>query len=320
VDARSHGSALRRAPPGRLAAPPARRSRLVHPRGAPLPLRAQHRLPRRRRRPALRARPRPRTSVVARGRRPGVDGARLRTRGGNQRQAAAWCDPGGRRRRRRAGVGARGRRGQWRLPAVERAAASAVHRAAALERGAIRRPRPAVAVGVDGGAAARRDAAARTRQRRPGLEPDGRDLHLPAAGDRRPRRCCGARLVGGVARSRGAQRAGVAARRRRLRLDLGRTGAARRRLAFGAGGALPGGGRRYAAEPPAHAAHAGGDAAPGRDRRTARRGGHRVGYQDAFGFSKVFKKVVGASPRDFRRREAEDRSSPWRFRPLALGR
>ncbi len=45
-----------------------------------------------------------------------------------------------------------------------------------------------------------------------------------------------------------------------------------------------------------------------------------VGYQDAFGFSKVFKKVVGTSPREFRRQQAEDRASPWRFRPLAHGR
>jgi AraC-like DNA-binding protein len=46
---------------------------------------------------------------------------------------------------------------------------------------------------------------------------------------------------------------------------------------------------------------------------------HTVGYQDAFGFSKVFKKVVGTSPREFRRRAAEDRASPWRFRPRAHG-
>jgi AraC-like DNA-binding protein len=45
-----------------------------------------------------------------------------------------------------------------------------------------------------------------------------------------------------------------------------------------------------------------------------------VGYQDAFGFSKVFKKVVGTSPREFRRQQTEDLASPWRFRPLAHGR
>lgn len=37
-----------------------------------------------------------------------------------------------------------------------------------------------------------------------------------------------------------------------------------------------------------------------------------VGYQDAFSFSKVFKKTVGVPPRDFRRRDAADRASPWR--------
>lgn len=39
-----------------------------------------------------------------------------------------------------------------------------------------------------------------------------------------------------------------------------------------------------------------------------------VGYQDAFGFSKVFKRTVGESPRAFRQRDAADRSSPWRIR------
>ena len=37
-----------------------------------------------------------------------------------------------------------------------------------------------------------------------------------------------------------------------------------------------------------------------------------VGYQDAFGFSKVFKKAVGLPPREFRRRDAADRASPFR--------
>jgi AraC-like DNA-binding protein len=37
-----------------------------------------------------------------------------------------------------------------------------------------------------------------------------------------------------------------------------------------------------------------------------------VGYSDAFGFSKVFKREVGLSPRDFRRQDAADRQSPWR--------
>ena len=39
-----------------------------------------------------------------------------------------------------------------------------------------------------------------------------------------------------------------------------------------------------------------------------------VGYQDAFGFSKVFKRTVGMSPKAFRQQEAQERSDPWRFR------
>lgn len=38
-----------------------------------------------------------------------------------------------------------------------------------------------------------------------------------------------------------------------------------------------------------------------------------VGYQDAFGFSKVFKRVVGTSPAAFRKLDADERAHPWRF-------
>lgn len=39
----------------------------------------------------------------------------------------------------------------------------------------------------------------------------------------------------------------------------------------------------------------------------------QVGYQDAFGFSKVFKRTVGIAPKEFRRRDMADRASPWRL-------
>lgn len=38
-----------------------------------------------------------------------------------------------------------------------------------------------------------------------------------------------------------------------------------------------------------------------------------VGYQDAFGFSKVFKRTTGLSPREFRQRDRAERDMPWRF-------
>ena len=38
-----------------------------------------------------------------------------------------------------------------------------------------------------------------------------------------------------------------------------------------------------------------------------------VGYQDAFSFSKVFKRTVGVAPRDFRRQDVQDRASGWRI-------
>ncbi|ROM55150.1 hypothetical protein BK648_06530 [Pseudomonas poae] len=39
-----------------------------------------------------------------------------------------------------------------------------------------------------------------------------------------------------------------------------------------------------------------------------------IGYQDAFSFSKVFKRSVGLSPKAFRQRDAEDRLNFWRFK------
>lgn len=44
-----------------------------------------------------------------------------------------------------------------------------------------------------------------------------------------------------------------------------------------------------------------------------------VGYQDAFSFSKVFKRSVGVAPREFRRQDAQDKSSPWRFKSGEAG-
>ena len=44
-----------------------------------------------------------------------------------------------------------------------------------------------------------------------------------------------------------------------------------------------------------------------------------VGYQDAFGFSKAFKRAVGVSPGEFRRRDAAERASPWRWGASATG-
>ena len=38
-----------------------------------------------------------------------------------------------------------------------------------------------------------------------------------------------------------------------------------------------------------------------------------VGYTDAFSFSKVFKRTVGVSPRDFRRRDLQEQSLQWRI-------
>jgi AraC-like DNA-binding protein len=40
-----------------------------------------------------------------------------------------------------------------------------------------------------------------------------------------------------------------------------------------------------------------------------------VGYQNAFSFSKVFKRELGQSPREFRSQDAATRQAPWRFMP-----
>ncbi len=39
-----------------------------------------------------------------------------------------------------------------------------------------------------------------------------------------------------------------------------------------------------------------------------------VGYQDAFSFSKVFKRTLGVAPRDFRRRDRAEQDDPMRFK------
>lgn len=48
-------------------------------------------------------------------------------------------------------------------------------------------------------------------------------------------------------------------------------------------------------------------------RQTLEQVAQAVGYQDAFGFSKVFKRTVGVSPREFRRRDDAERALPYRF-------
>lgn len=48
-------------------------------------------------------------------------------------------------------------------------------------------------------------------------------------------------------------------------------------------------------------------------RQTLEQVAQAVGYQDAFGFSKVFKRTTGQSPRQFRDQDAQDRQTPYRF-------
>lgn len=48
-------------------------------------------------------------------------------------------------------------------------------------------------------------------------------------------------------------------------------------------------------------------------RQTLEQVAQAVGYQDAFGFSKVFKRTTGQSPRQFREQDASDRQTEWRI-------
>jgi AraC-like DNA-binding protein len=48
-------------------------------------------------------------------------------------------------------------------------------------------------------------------------------------------------------------------------------------------------------------------------RQTLEQVAQAVGYQDAFGFSKVFKRTTGQSPRQFREQDAADRQTGWRI-------
>lgn len=48
-------------------------------------------------------------------------------------------------------------------------------------------------------------------------------------------------------------------------------------------------------------------------RQTLEQVAQAVGYQDAFGFSKVFKRTTGQAPRQFREQDAADRQTPYRF-------
>lgn len=49
--------------------------------------------------------------------------------------------------------------------------------------------------------------------------------------------------------------------------------------------------------------------------RTLEQVASAVGYGDAFGFSKAFKRAAGVSPGEFRRKDAAERDTPWRFKP-----
>jgi AraC-like DNA-binding protein len=48
-------------------------------------------------------------------------------------------------------------------------------------------------------------------------------------------------------------------------------------------------------------------------RQTLEQIAQAVGYQDAFGFSKVFKRTTGQSPRAFREQDAIEKQTPYRF-------